>query len=132
MFQIWHNQRQSQHWLKIPGQTIESSVNFSSIRKTYSLAVRYTYAVNGNQYIGDRFDFYQHGYTSERVAMAQLWPYSVGSKVTVYYDPEKPQNAVLNRHVPISLYFIYLLLISAPMTVAIVGLQDLLTIPAIK
>jgi hypothetical protein len=132
LFQIWNGQQQSKSWVKTAGKILESSVDFNSMRKTYRLIVRYTYVVKEQQYISDRFDFYGHKYTSERAAMAKLLPYSVGSKLAVYYDPKKPQNAVLNRHVPLSVYFIYLLMISAPMTVIVTVLRDSLMTTAVK
>jgi hypothetical protein len=106
-----YQQYRSQHWPHTPGKVTESGVNFNSLRKTYSLAVRYTYVVEGRRYVSDRFDFYNHSYTSSRAARAKLSPYTVGSTILVYYDPHNFQKAVLNRQVPVTLYLIYGLMI---------------------
>jgi Protein of unknown function (DUF3592) len=131
-FQNWYSHHRSKRWPKTSGQIAESSVSFSSLRKIYSLAVRYTYAVKGKRYVSNRFDFYGHGYTSEREAMSQLLPYSVGSKVTVYYDPKEPWNAVLNRHVPVGVYFIYLLMTAGMLVPIITELRSSWMNAAIK
>jgi Protein of unknown function (DUF3592) len=111
-----YQQFQSKHWSRTTGKITESDVSFSSLRKTYSLAVRYTYVVNGTRYVSERFDFYRHGYTSNGAAMAKLSPYSIGSRVTVYYDPQNHHQAVLNRQVPVTVYLIYSLMIGGTMT----------------
>jgi Protein of unknown function (DUF3592) len=131
VFQAWNNQRQSKRWSKTQGTVIESSVDLN-IRKTYSLNVRYTYAIDGHRYIGNRFDFYGHGYASERRAMAQQLPYLVGSTISVYYDPKKPWNAVLNRYVPIGWYLILLLMSVGMLAPVVTELRNSLVTTAIK
>jgi hypothetical protein len=113
---LLYQQFQSKHWSRTTGKITESDVSFSSLRKTYSLAVRYTYVVNGTRYASERFDFYRHGYTSNGAAMAKLSHYSIGSSVTVYYDPQNHQQAVLNRQVPVTIYLIYSSMIGGLMT----------------
>jgi Protein of unknown function (DUF3592) len=111
-----YQQYRSQNWPHTPGKVTESGVNYCSLHETYSLAVRYTYVVEGRRYVSDRFDFYNHSYTSSRAASAKLSAYTVGSTIRVYYDPHNFQKAVLSRQVPVTLYLIYGLMIGLLMT----------------
>jgi hypothetical protein len=54
--------------------------------------------VGGTEYSSDRIAFgYGNTFNSESAALASLQKYSRGSLVTVYYNPENPNEAVLER-----------------------------------
>jgi Protein of unknown function (DUF3592) len=64
--------------------------------ESYHPEITYTYAVMGASYEGSRRIIgATRGYSSRRRAEAFLEAYPVGRQVTVYYDPQKPREAVL-------------------------------------
>ncbi len=65
---------------------------------TYTPKVRYTYEVNGERYQGYRIWFGgAPGGSNRRKVEAIVARYPQGSRVTVYYNPAKPTEAVLER-----------------------------------
>jgi hypothetical protein len=62
-------------------------------------SVKYTYEIDGKRFTGHRVTWMQTDseYSSTAKAKAQLAKYPVGKAVTVYYNPEKPGEAVLKR-----------------------------------
>lgn len=81
----------------------------------YVLVVLYTYTVKGREYKSNRLYFYDYQSKSRRGVEKDLLLYPVGKMVTVYYNPRKPSEAVLDRNIPIwliifSLFFTSFLL----------------------
>jgi hypothetical protein len=62
---------------------------------TYAAVVRYTYAVGGKEYRGDRLGWGGRNYTTHEKATAVAARYPVGQAVQVYYDPQRPETALL-------------------------------------
>jgi hypothetical protein len=95
------------------GTVLESRVTSSSDSDgtTYGYGIRYRYAVGGQSFEGDRYAFGAgkssdgHGRASQLVRQ-----HPVGSKLTVYYDPAKPQQSVIERHVDPMMKFLVLFL----------------------
>jgi hypothetical protein len=76
-----------------------SSSSSTSVYYTYRPVVSYSYVVDGKNYDNDRINFrqddeYKHR-RGKRHAQKIVSRYPEGSKITVYYDPEDPQEAVL-------------------------------------
>jgi len=68
---------------------------------SYAPEVRYSYKVNGKDYLGSRIWFGgAPGGSNRRKVEAIVARYPLGSRVTVYYNPEKPAEAVLVRGNP--------------------------------
>jgi len=66
---------------------------------TYSPVVKYEYRIGSDPYAGSRIgfgDFFYNWYSSKRRVDA----FPKGSNVTVYFDPQDPSNAVLDRTYP--------------------------------
>jgi Protein of unknown function (DUF3592) len=65
---------------------------------SYYPIVRYAYVVNGQSFAGDKLAFGPRT-GSGRLAKAQAMAnrYTVGAPVTVYYNPENPEDAVLEK-----------------------------------
>jgi hypothetical protein len=91
----------AQRWLDAPGNMVAASAErrvggSSSARNSYyAPLVRYTYVVNGREREGSRFRF---GLTTARTrggAEKMLAPYPVGAAIKVRYDPENPDQSVL-------------------------------------
>jgi hypothetical protein len=95
----------SQGWPATTGTIIDADVSRSMHEDSdgdnhysYSPHVRYTYQVIGSEFTGDKITFgFGKGYGSEAKAQQALANYPVGKQVTVYYDPENPASAVLER-----------------------------------
>lgn len=66
---------------------------------TYSPVVKYEYRVGSDPYAGSRIgfgDLFYNWLSSE----SRVRTFSKGSNVTVYFDPQDPSNAVLDRAYP--------------------------------
>lgn len=99
----------SQNWPSTTGRILFSSVEqrrTSNARGGYSTSyypvVRYDYTVNGQQYQGGTINFGQVGLGSYNAVAQKAAQYPVGSMVQVYYNPENPADAVLDRAAPSS------------------------------
>lgn len=66
-------------------------------RRTYTPEIVYSYEVNGQPFQGKRFGFEMPASPSYNKILPIVERYPVGSVVTVYYDPAKPAQSVLNR-----------------------------------
>jgi hypothetical protein len=66
---------------------------------TYSPVVKYEYRVGSDPYTGSKIgfgDFFYNWYSSK----SRVRAYPKGSNVTVYFDPQDPSSAVLDRTYP--------------------------------
>lgn len=61
----------------------------------YSAHVRYNYSVNGEEYSGTRIEAAQSSTSSQSSAEETLHKYAKANTVTVYYNPESPNRAML-------------------------------------
>ena len=96
----------SANWKMTFGKIVESGTRTVKKRRkggTYVPNVIYEYEVGGQDYRNNRVHFGFNPPTSvlswvEEVAA----PYPVGKRVNVYYDPQNPANAVLDKTAPLS------------------------------
>lgn len=124
----------SLNWPSTVGTVISSGVQTNTFtdeyhRETYSFMprVEYAYTVNGQEYRGRRLHF---GVTESRRradAEREANRYPVGMQVKVYYDPEKPQEAVLEQksvsaRLPLVLGIIFLVLTLCTCLVSLIAL----------
>lgn len=74
----------------------------------YSSSINYDYTVDNKSYIGDRISLSSSGESTSSIREVKktLKTYPVDSKVTVYYDPELPNNAVLESGADFLIYLI--------------------------
>jgi len=100
----------SSRWPTANG-TIVSSIVKKTVRPTqegnktaYSAQVVYKYPVNNRQYSCDRVSIGKSAY-----AEATVKKYPTGKAVTVYYNPDKPQEAVLEPGLKWGDYWRYIL-----------------------
>jgi hypothetical protein len=102
--------RASQSWPQVPGTVIKSGVvdERGADSTGYTLFVHYDYDVNGVHYTGTRTGFGRRSYIRQKRARAEADRYPVSSQVTVWFDPAKPENAVLTRESPDSILMIVL------------------------
>ncbi len=91
---------------------------------TYSPEVTYQYRIQDSVYENTTIKFGENAYSSRRKADGIAANYPIGKNVTVYYDPEKPERAVLEPGVSAGSYivigigvlFILISLITGPVT----------------
>ncbi len=106
----WHKSRESATWPTVEGRVVETQVHRcdDSEGPFFCPQVRYAYLVMGRTYTGEQISFSMPPeFTSHEGAKAFLDRYPVGSKVTVFYNPNDPAEAVLSRDASgMVLYFI--------------------------
>jgi hypothetical protein len=100
----------SQSWPQTTGTVTKAdiAVERDTESTSYSVAVLYDYEVNGVRHTGKRIAFDRRTYARKKRAEAELGRYPPNSSVTVYFDPERPANAVLLRESPYSMLYIVL------------------------
>ena len=94
----------SMSWPSATGQISAASVRKNSstdedgyVDITYSPIVEYDYWVNGQVYKGHRIHFGITPSPRPGAAQAEVDRFPVGRQVTVFYNPEKPGEAVLEK-----------------------------------
>jgi hypothetical protein len=100
----------SERWAKAEG-VVEDAGVYKKVGRTalrrrtveHSAAVHYKYTVKGKEHEGGRIAFGPSENYSF-LARAQAGQYRPGQKVTVYYDPARPESAVLQREVQLGGY----------------------------
>ena len=89
---------QARHWPQCAGKVVESAVEEvtgdSQIGASFAPRIRFLYYAAGKPREGRQFAF--HVWNGSRIrAEAIVARYPVGSVVTVYYHPDRPEQAVL-------------------------------------
>jgi hypothetical protein len=87
----------SRGWPTVPGIIRHASVEERQVETTASHRARivYDYEVGGRQYTSDRLAFSRSG--SRKRAEADKAKYPPGKLVHVYYNPKRPQRAIIER-----------------------------------
>ena len=92
----------SQSWPTAQGVVVSSEVTARRSRSgkgrhrtTYGADVRYEYTVNGVQYSSGKISFGEYRTHSRGPAQAAVDQYPRQAEVVVYYNPDKPEEAVL-------------------------------------
>lgn len=97
---------QSQNWPSTAGQVVDARVvegasGHDDMSTNYVLLVEYEYAVGGVTYRSRQTAFGpRQAHRRYHQAQAQAGRYPVGTPVTVFYNPDNPQEAVLERRAP--------------------------------
>jgi hypothetical protein len=91
-------------WPSTAGTVTESTIEETYTRDEdghrethFKPVVRYTYQVVGSSYTGNQIAFGGGSSSNYKSAQQTIAAYPVGAQVTVYYNPEKPEEAVLER-----------------------------------
>ena len=97
----WRRFRESDNWVPATAQIVSGNVSAQRGSKytTYEVNIRYTYAVLGQNYESGQLSFGSEGtgHDTRKRAEKVIARYPAGSQVTIYYDPNNPQQAVLER-----------------------------------
>jgi hypothetical protein len=67
----------------------------SDIISVFSAKIHFEYTINGHQYIGHELRWSDRN--SENIEALMVAQYPAGANVTVFYNPEKPNIAVLQK-----------------------------------
>jgi hypothetical protein len=107
-----------QRWPNVEGEVKKVDV-YRSLQQDsgYKVTVTYDYEVEGQIYTSHQRKLgYVHGTSSfipRLFAMLKMAKYEEGKKVKVYYDPKKPNHAILERGIlPFTIFMMFLVAIS--------------------
>jgi len=124
----------ARRWPAAPGIIIGAEVRVtpeSGEEPFYDAVVRYAYTVQGQEYEGAQDDL-TYVSNAQDAAQAIMARYQVGASVPVYYDPQAPQRALIDRgirpHHLVSLLFASLfhpLLVAGGLLAILTGLAML-------
>lgn len=93
-----HKAKQVQHWPTTSGRVLACSIaeKKARTRKFYRAIARYQYVVNAKTYESQRrFIGEDWSGTSRLEAEQQCLQYQPGTEVRVYYNPQQPEEAIL-------------------------------------
>ncbi len=97
----WQRYRESDNWVPATAQIVSGNISAQKGSKntSYVVNIRYTYTVLGQIFEGGQFSFGSEGtgYDTRNRAEKVIAQYPAGSQATIYYDPNNPQQAVLER-----------------------------------
>jgi len=103
----------AQTWPTATGRVVSSEVieEESSDREGatstwYNPAVAYSYSAGGRELTGRRLRFGNYRFASRKKAEAALAPYPVGATPMVRYNPESPEECVIETTKPGPLYLV--------------------------
>ncbi len=105
---VLRNASLSSNWPAVQGEIVRSFVreDHDEDGTTYHAEISYTYVANDQRYTAVTVNFGQYGSSNTSHAQEIVSRYPLGKKVMVYYDPEKPETAVLEPGVTWSSYLI--------------------------
>lgn len=115
---FWHTRRvigRTQRWHRTSGRII--ACEWSKHGHQIWPKIQYKYEVDSQEYIGEHL-FLDTSHSTpnsghaRRVAYKVADAYKKDKNIDVYYDPEQPENAVLDVKIPTKLNVIILLVIS--------------------
>ena len=97
----------SRNWPAVPGTITVSQVTISTDEDgtTYYADVQFKYVVNDRWHTAATVNFGEYGSGSRSHADKIVARYPPGSPVTVYYNPDEPNTAVLEPGVTWGSYF---------------------------
>lgn len=101
--------RAAKNWGTAQGEVLEATVEQylhstdDGTMTAYRPRIIYGYRVGGRDYVGERLNFGGAVHSSLRgLAENKARQFPTGSKVQVYYDPQNPNEATLERTAPAS------------------------------
>jgi hypothetical protein len=102
------NAQKSESWPTVNGEITGSYVRTDNDDDgtTYHAEVAYQYVVNDTRYNADTVSFGQYGSSDRSHAGDVVARYAEGDRVTVFYNPEAPETAVLEPGVTWSSYML--------------------------
>lgn len=95
----------SRSWPTVSGKVLAGNVDEKTGyrgRTFYVVTVRYAYRIGGIDYRGDRLGYAPQRLADKNLAYELGRKYAAGTTVNVYYDPEVPQESVLETTAALS------------------------------
>lgn len=96
--------RASETWPLVEGKILESGVNETEVRrdgllrKTYDVHVVYEYTVDGKRLTSDNLAFTMDETSRSRTEMTVIAnEFPIGKRVPVYFNPDNPAEACLDK-----------------------------------
>lgn len=109
---LGRQQQASVGWPSVEGRVINTYLEEyrdAEQEVSYTPRIIYEYRLDGQTYTSQQIAFgIEQSYGSQNRAGDVLDEFPVGSPVTVYYDPDNPGNAVLDRSTGRNTFFIIL------------------------
>jgi hypothetical protein len=100
----------SESWPNAPGVITSSDIDQSidDGKTMYAAVINYEFTVENKPYVGNKISLTSGNSrtSSLREVKKDLQKYPVGKEITVYYDPELPNNAVLQTGADFFTYII--------------------------
>ena len=102
-----------QFWSEAPGKIVESATrgNWSGgggkLIWTVEPKITYRYLVNGQEYVGHDISLTEINIAERQDSEEKIKPFPVGREVTVYYDPSKPEDSVLQKQTTLAPFVIF-------------------------
>jgi hypothetical protein len=97
----WRRYHESDNWTPVTAEIISANISSRKGTKstTYFVNITYAYEVFGQPYQSGQFSFGSEGtgYETKKAAEKVIAKYPPGSKQMIYYDPNQPAQAVLER-----------------------------------
>lgn len=96
----WSRVRASRRWPSVQGRILQSTLDRhsrSGSGYSYTPRIRYAYVVDRQEYESSQINFWGVVGGSEWIARRTTARYPEGARVPVYYNPEGPSEAVLDR-----------------------------------
>ncbi len=97
-------QSDSSNWIGTSAVITSSKVrrdwdkNQGAAKTIYWFEVQYNYVVDDKTYQGKRYTFHGNpSFSNKSEAKKLLEKFPVGKKITIYYQPENPEEAVIKR-----------------------------------
>jgi hypothetical protein len=105
--------RASETWPTAPGKVVscevieeETTDREGATTTWYNPVVTYSYNAGGRELTGQRLRFGNYRSGSRKKAEAAVAPYPAGSMPTIRYNPEKPEECVLETKKPGPIYLV--------------------------
>lgn len=101
--------RRARQWLQTEGEI--DCCDWRQVNDVYWPKLKYSYKVDGKIFHGERifldnFGINPRAHYAKKVAFKWVSTFKVGKKISVYYNPDLPEMAVLSTSVPRRLYLI--------------------------
>jgi|GEM_PF-1873866 len=98
----WRKAVASREWPSSVGRIISSEVQtaYGGRSTTHYPRAKYSYTVAGQNYTGDRIVFAWRNIFDRQATEKVVESYRPGQTVTVFYDPQQPQESTLDRNFP--------------------------------
>lgn len=123
--------RAAKNWSETKGEVMEAmvekhraSTSDGGKMTAYRPRIIYSYRINGRDYVGERLNFGTEVQSSIKTfADDKVKQFATGTQVTVFYDPQNPNEAALEKSAPSSrlLYVIALAMFAGAILACLLG-----------